>query len=528
MKKISIININFSIYAIAATLIFIILLPCCFNLPVRDSGIFLYEGQSFLRGEIPYRDVWDNKPPMINFINALGLFISNGSLWGVVLLQYIVLYVSFIVGFISIKKRFGLWPAIFGSFAWVLSFIDVFEGGNLTEEYALICQFLSLYLFDRSEEKKFYSWRGFLIGGLFAISFLFKQNLIGIWIAIGLYLILKNIINRTWRSLILNLGSITLGFISIFAVTISYFWIHNSLYLFWDVAFRYNFLYSSSTTLFQRIGTIAAGAFNLSWSPFLFIAWILAIANYFQGNDSKIINSPLLALMIILYPIEMILSSLSGRGYPHYFMAWLPVLFLLLSYFVFYVLNLVKKREIYSPKQEFAEFVNTRNLIILIFVLLLLDKGIAFSKSLYLNYYKKLKSRNHPIVEFLKDKVNKSDYILVWGHEGDIYYLSRTRSPSRFFTQIALLTDKYSTSELVSEFISDIINNPPKYIIDTPNTDIPPLDKDKRDKWLNSRRTNKRYDIFMPNLDVFFNIIETNYDVDKRLGNWTIYSLKKL
>src|SRR5215212_5827918 len=57
--------------------------PNNMTLPSRDSGVFLYLGLRFLNGDIPYRDVWDHKPPLIYFVDALGLIITPHALWGV-------------------------------------------------------------------------------------------------------------------------------------------------------------------------------------------------------------------------------------------------------------------------------------------------------------------------------------------------------------------------------------------------------------------------------------------------------------
>ena len=55
--------------------------PNNMTLPSRDSGVFLYIGWRFLNGDIPYRDVWDHKPPLIYFVDALGLTLTPHSLW---------------------------------------------------------------------------------------------------------------------------------------------------------------------------------------------------------------------------------------------------------------------------------------------------------------------------------------------------------------------------------------------------------------------------------------------------------------
>ena len=48
------------------------------NLPTRDGGTYLYAGRLILRGELPYINIWDNKPPAIYYINALGLWLGRG------------------------------------------------------------------------------------------------------------------------------------------------------------------------------------------------------------------------------------------------------------------------------------------------------------------------------------------------------------------------------------------------------------------------------------------------------------------
>jgi len=70
-----------SIFLIA--LVMLVISPLNPANPGRDSGVFLYVGQAILSGHIPYRDVWDHKPPLIYYIDTAGLMLTAGSLWGV-------------------------------------------------------------------------------------------------------------------------------------------------------------------------------------------------------------------------------------------------------------------------------------------------------------------------------------------------------------------------------------------------------------------------------------------------------------
>jgi hypothetical protein len=66
--------------------------------PSRDSGVFLYAGWRILSGELPYRDIWDHKPPLIYYLNALGLVVSGGSRWGVWCIEFILLFTAALLG----------------------------------------------------------------------------------------------------------------------------------------------------------------------------------------------------------------------------------------------------------------------------------------------------------------------------------------------------------------------------------------------------------------------------------------------
>lgn len=50
--------------AVAASIAF-------YHVPIGSAGFFAYAGHAILEGQLPYRDVWDNKLPSIYYLNAL-------------------------------------------------------------------------------------------------------------------------------------------------------------------------------------------------------------------------------------------------------------------------------------------------------------------------------------------------------------------------------------------------------------------------------------------------------------------------
>ena len=125
---------------LVALSVFYILLPSSplrMPLATTDSGAFLYIGWRVLNRELPYRDIWDHKLPIIYYLDALGLALVPNSRWGVWLLEFVGLFLAAWIGYILIKRAMGLMPALFSLALWLLTLFFVLDGGNLTEEYVL-------------------------------------------------------------------------------------------------------------------------------------------------------------------------------------------------------------------------------------------------------------------------------------------------------------------------------------------------------------------------------------------------------
>src|SRR5512133_3758460 len=109
--------------------------PTNMTLPSRDAGVFLYVAWRFLNGGIPYRDVWDHKPPLIYFVDALGLSLTPGSLWGVWLLQLVFIFFTLYLIYRVLDEEFGTLAALAGTIVLISGLQKVLEKGNVTEEY---------------------------------------------------------------------------------------------------------------------------------------------------------------------------------------------------------------------------------------------------------------------------------------------------------------------------------------------------------------------------------------------------------
>ncbi|MBN1977744.1 MAG: glycosyltransferase family 39 protein [Anaerolineae bacterium] len=491
-------------------------------MPGRDSGAFLYTADRILEGEIPYRDIWDHKPPAIFYIDALGLLIGGGSLWGVWFLEFLSLYLAGMLGFVLMRKVLGFGPAIFGTIAWMTSLVLVLGGGNFTEEFALPFQFATLYLFWLSEKQGCYSWRGFLIGIMAAVSFLLKPNLLGIQLVVGIYLLWTRVFERRWRNLFVTFAAIALGASSVILVVVGYFALHGALGYFWDSVFRYNFAYAS-TTLSDRFRAAIEGLIYLpGLSAMAFLVYVLVAFYIWRGRKIGGAQKVLLDVLLVGLFIEFLSSSFSGRLYRHYYIACLPILGVLAGFFRYILDALLGSSFARHPfsrgkRSSFSNFVFS--VLSLVFILPFLLEIVCIMIELPNNR----ETMTYQTAQYVKSCTTAQDYVLVWGAETGVNFVASRRSPTRFVYQYPLYTSGYQNGALISEFLDDIVTNKPVLIIDTSPTNelIPPISSVERSNW---RLVDENYGI-LPEMEEVFEYLEANYEMERRIGEaqWPVY-----
>jgi hypothetical protein len=55
----------------------------------RDQGVYAYTAWRWLEGDVPHRDTFDHKGPLLYAIYAMGLTLSGGAMWGPNLLDLV-------------------------------------------------------------------------------------------------------------------------------------------------------------------------------------------------------------------------------------------------------------------------------------------------------------------------------------------------------------------------------------------------------------------------------------------------------
>lgn len=431
----------------------------------RDSGVFLYIGWRITNGELPYRYIWDHKPPFVYYIDALGLALTGGSRWGVWLIELVALIAAVLLSFHLMRRAFGTMPAVLSSVLWTLTLVFLIEGGNLTTEYTLPLQFAALWLFYHLTRAKNSDWRYFVIGVMGGVAFFTKQTAIGVWLAIALCLTLERFHSRCFAQWVREMIYLLGGGLAVVLCVVIFFGAQGALAEFWDAGFAYNFAYIAPIgDMESRLAPILDGISPLARTglfQFSILGYVLTIILFVYQRDSVGTNMPLLTVGLIDLPIELVLISLSGNVFSHYYMTILPALCLFSSVTFWLLAEQIHAWEV--PRLTKAVFSAYAAAAL-----------VWGSLGAYYREVVALGDLGDPaVVSYVQARTGPQDYVLVWGAESQINFFSERKSPTRFVYQYPLYQRGYTNPRIVEEFLTDVIRNRPKLIIDTNTPGMP-------------------------------------------------------
>lgn len=181
-----------------------------------DSNIFFTIGKSMLSGMMPYRDLFDQKGPIVFMMHALAAMISYKSFFGVYVLQlingFVFLLFAYKTNCLLFKKNSYLNTILFG----VLTYTSIaYSIGDSVEEFSLAIIMYAIYVavkhfLNNTIPSKL---EFVMIGITSGLIFWMKYTIIGFylgWIVIPIY---REVKSKNIKRLIINIGYIALGVI---------------------------------------------------------------------------------------------------------------------------------------------------------------------------------------------------------------------------------------------------------------------------------------------------------------------------
>ena len=442
-----------------------------------DSAFFALAGDLVRRGGTPYVTFWDHKPPLVFFIDAFGLWLSGGEVWGLWLVSFVAVVLALVLAHLALRSAFGAAAAVLG--VCVIAFsVSWIRASNLTEEYALPLQCATMLLVTRWATRRSGApasranqlGYGVALGVLAGLAFALKANLVAAAtaaaIAVGVILLFE----RRLADLGRFAGGAMLGFAAVWGAIVAYMVSRGAYGAFVDQVFRYNFVYAGASWG-QRVraaltGVTALARFGAVILPFA--GWVVAgvlTLRSFRRPESRRDPARILRLYgFVWLPLELLFSSISGRAYMHYFVALLPVL----AYLSALLASELSTR--LGTSRVTGRVDMPPNVVVLAFAACVAFLSAANTLVEFRDSGASPADRRRTQVDaavaFVRAHSTPQEPLLVWGHASDVYLLSARRPASRHVYPFALLTPRYADSALVAGFLDDLRRTSPPLIVD--------------------------------------------------------------
>jgi hypothetical protein len=448
---------NYSLLIVVSVSILLSLLYCPpFDIFFDDKEIFKYGGFLIKKGNILYKDFFDHKPPLIFFINYLGVLLGDWGLW--VIDTLLVLFAS--LQFLKLNSAYEI------QFPWALPVLFnlilrnhfISFGNGMTREYTTVFLLIG-FCITLSQSK--YKW--YLIGLITAIIFFFQQEQVIILIPFILYsLYADRLKGFRWIKSIISFSG---GFITVLLPLLFYFYFNGALKDFWYCAFVFNntwYINESHPGIIRQLITIKNYTLTIGLGALILLSVIMAIVSIVSGHKQKV----LVYIGLLCIPLALISEFLSAKlaignaTCIYYFLplaATLPILFFIV--FAFSEKNLFK-----HPVHQ---------IIYNAFIIASLVTGYAVYVANYHKYPQDLIARSSEVKYLDTKKIN--DYELyVFGNSNYVYAYNhfKVQLPSKWMYHYfwSWYPKWDSDGQILQSIIKDLQTHKTRLIIYNPET----------------------------------------------------------
>ena len=391
-----------------------------------DENAFFTVGKSWAHGIIPYKDIFEQKGPLLYLIFMLGYFISNHSFLGIFIFEILgftisLYYCSKIVNlYLDQKYIYYILPI----FSAIICSSEFFVHGGSAEEFCFSFFAISLYYFLRHFSQKEITYKELLLNGMLAgcISMI-KFNLLGFWfvfmMCIFISLLLKKQIKKAFVSCVyFVIGMlIPIGLFSIYFLSVHGFEEFITTY----ILFNSN-NYTAKMLFSDRIAKIFEIFYSQLSSSFVIFNLIDVGLLYFLLNKKLIKDKfgKLALFLLILFSIFGIYWNV--MSFPYYF------LFILF----FVILGLIA---IYYQAFNNKKINKKTNLILMIITVVLFGVLLANSNNITYSKNKKSDLVQYKFAKIINKKKNAT--MLNYGFlDGGFYFAADILPNTKYFHKV--------------------------------------------------------------------------------------------
>lgn len=381
-----------------------------------DEGVYLTIGQAIRRGLVLYRDIHDNKPPLLYFLAAISQTVFGFRLLlAIWMIPTIYFFYRLAFKIFNHDRAAKLATAVFFFF----SSIPLIEGTIANSEiFMLLPTILGIYLVYTAKKPSAYLWAGLSLG----IALTLKMPVVVEFVFICFWLV-------TQKHQLKPILLLATGFVLPLSLLGIYYYFHGVFGYFINASLLQNFGYLSSWATGSHSGNTTQSGLIIRAS--LLISAYLAL--FFLRHRLHLSR---LSYFILLWFLATLFGSLlSERPYPHYLIQLLP------SFALLFTLA-------FTSRLVIDRLLVTFSFLILAFSLLFYHFYFYPNLAYYHNFYSylfRLKNitqyrsffganvnTTYQIAEFINRQQSGSDRIFVWGDHPYLYALTNTLPTGRY------------------------------------------------------------------------------------------------
>lgn len=393
-----------------------------------DVHCFFTVGRSILDGLVPYRDLYEQKGPVLYFLYAFAAILSDNSFWGVFLLEVVTfglfLYFCGQIARLYLGKSRAVY-VICAVLAAVIPVSGAFAHGGGAEQ---LCLFMLAYslksVLQALKENRCLTVSEGVLNGVFAACVLYiKFTMLGFYMGLALFVIIWYLSVHQGAQLLSTIVNFLLGVASVSVLVFGYFAIHGAVGDFLTVYFYNNlFLYPMETEA-SKLKLIqdclkATLQHNTSYTWFLIMGIVLFLLEI-RANWRSFL------MAVLTFGGLTVGTYWGGRGYTYYGL-------ILSVYTVFGLIVLAKACQIAGVTGRRFSHWSVTCAGMLVLVAMLLNYSHKTSPNVYLMEYEK---EDHPAYRFA-ETINtvENPTLLNFGFlDGGFYYAADVTPNCEFF-----------------------------------------------------------------------------------------------
>ncbi|MCB0533120.1 MAG: hypothetical protein KDD14_13045 [Saprospiraceae bacterium] len=440
----------------------------------RDESAYAYIGRQILEGKIPYRDIYEMKPPLLFYSYAALVAVFGYSLSG---LHWAALFLTFwnAAWVMAVGNRIlGQFYGFLAGLCYVLITANPFTCGILAESELVVMAFVMpglyalLYWEQRFQSAEnappARSWWLFAGGFLLACGTLVKQSAIFFFGLPALLLLLLFLKNKPfdWLRLLRQGAWVAAGTVVPVAICFGLMAALGAWDDFWFWNFKYVQTYASG--LKQDLWAEAFRFnFSLLYDNFE-VYWLLAglglAALLTKGLSGK---HRLLLLGWLLVSFAAVAPG--RRFYGHYWLQFFPAMAVVLAAFFY---HLEKGLARLLPRLQVRPLVAAFTLLLLLFPI------ARYSPTLFRGDTHRLLRSMFPgnpyaedkvLADFISKKMETGDEIAVLGSEPQYYVYLNKNAPSKHFYMAFLMRPIPESEGWQQEALDSLLAKNPRFVV---------------------------------------------------------------